>query len=64
MMPDCDREGQSFLSTLTLIIESFSCTLFISERRLFFINERRFFFIKAVTSIADIRDIVIILRDV
>ena len=51
-MPDCDREGRRFLSTFTPVIDSFSCTPFISERR--FSNN-------AVTWIADVRHIVMTL---
>ena len=51
VMPDCDREGLIFLSTP--IIDSFSCTPFISEHR--FCNN-------AVTSFADFRHIVMVLR--
>ena len=43
-MPDCDLEGRIFLP-LTLTIDSFSCTPFISERR--FLNT-------AVNLIADV----------
>ena len=52
MMPDPDREGRIFLSIPTPMIDSFSCTPFISDRR---------FFNNAVTSIADVRHIVMTL---
>ena len=36
MMPDCDPEGRFFSLSLTLMKDSFSCTLFISECRFHF----------------------------
>ena len=51
-MPDSDREGRIFLSIRHTHDRLFSCTPFISERRVFD---------NAVTSIADVRYIVITL---
>ena len=55
MMSDCDCEGRIFLSTLYTHDGVFSCTVFISERR---------FFNNGVTSIADVRHIVMAFNDV
>ena len=55
MMPDCDREGRIFYLPLTPMIDSFSCTPFISERR---------FFHNAVTLIEYCDDIIVVVFDV
>ena len=57
MMPDSDRKGRIFYLPLTPMIDSFSCTPFISECR---------FFNNAVTLIADVYcdDITVAFNDI